>query len=235
MDICYDIAVAIAYLHSNGIIHWDLSGNNVLIIAKRRAKITDFGMSKLTSGAQTMTPLTMCPGTLAYMPPEALEEPPMHTKKLDCFSQGVIIIKVVTRKWPDPGPRVKSVQNCRSPTGMIQIPVLEPERRKSHIDTIDRSHTLLPLAMDCLRYKESDRPSSEEVCQRLFGLKKSAEYRESVQHIDRVHNDTEPEVLQTTIQKLEKLADENRQLQTEVQSKDYQTARYTDCRVEPFA
>ena len=91
VDICHDIALAIAYLHSNDIIHRDLSSNNVLIIAKRRAKVTDFGMSKLADTATTLTScLTMCPGTLVYMPPEALREPPRYTKKLDCFSEGVI-------------------------------------------------------------------------------------------------------------------------------------------------
>ena len=43
VDICHDIALAVAYLHSNDIIHRDLSSNNVLIIAGRRAKVTDFG------------------------------------------------------------------------------------------------------------------------------------------------------------------------------------------------
>ena len=63
-------------------------------MAKSRAKVTDFGMSKLAdAAAPTLTPLTMCPGTLAYMPPEALEEPPRYTKKLDCFSEGVIMIQ----------------------------------------------------------------------------------------------------------------------------------------------
>ena len=100
VDICHDVALAIAYLHSNNIIHRDLSSNNVLIIAGRRAKVTDFGMSKLAGAAPTMTPLTMCPGTLAYMPPEALREPPRYTKKLDCFSEGVIMIQVCTRQWP---------------------------------------------------------------------------------------------------------------------------------------
>ena len=96
VDICHDIALAVAYLHSNDIIHRDLSSNNVLMIAGRRAKVTDFGMSKLAGAAPSMTPLTMCPGTLAYMPPEALREPPSYTKKLDCFSEGVIMIQVCT-------------------------------------------------------------------------------------------------------------------------------------------
>ena len=63
VNICHDIALALAYLHSNDIIHRDLSSNNVLIMAKSRAKVTDFGMSKLTDAAPTMTPLTMYPGT----------------------------------------------------------------------------------------------------------------------------------------------------------------------------
>ena len=170
VDICHDIALAVAYLHSNDIIHRDLSSNNVLIMAKSRAKVTDFGMSKLAGAAPSMTPLTTCPGTLAYMPPEALREPPRYTKKLDCFSEGVIMIQVCTRLWPEPGPRTRTVQDSRSPTGRIQMPVLELERRKNHIDMIDRGHGLLPVAMDCLHYQENERPSSEELCQRLGGL-----------------------------------------------------------------
>ena len=187
VDICHDVALAVAYLHSNNIIHRDLSSNNVLIIAGRRAKVTDFGMSKLAGAAPTMTPLTMCPGTLAYMPPEALREPPRYTKKLDCFSEGVIMIQVRTRLWPEPGPRTQLVPDSRSPTGSTEMPVLETERRKNHIDLIDPNHALLPIAMDCVKYQERERPSSEELCQRLAGLKDSHHYRDNVrQHQDEI-------------------------------------------------
>ena len=181
VDICHDVALAIAYLHSNNIIHRDLSSNNVLIIAGRRAKVTDFGMSKLAGAASTITPLTMCPGTLAYMPPEALRDPPRYTKKLDCFSEGVIMIQVCTRLWPKPGPRTQIIQDSRSPTGIMEMPVPEKERRKNHIDLIDSTNALRPIAIDCLEYQERERPSSEELCQRLAGLKESTTYRESVE------------------------------------------------------
>ena len=47
VNICHDIALALAYLHSNAILHRDLSSNNVLLIgAGNRAKVTDFGMAK---------------------------------------------------------------------------------------------------------------------------------------------------------------------------------------------
>ena len=181
VDICHDVALAIAYLHSNNIIHRDLSSNNVLIIAGRRAKVTDFGMSKLAVAAPTMTSLTMCPETLAYMPPEALRDPPRYTKKLDCFSEGVIMIQVCTRLWPEPGTRTKIIQDSRSLTGIMEMPVPETERRKNHIDLIDPTNALLPIAIDCLKYQERERPSSEELCQRLAGLKESTKYRESLE------------------------------------------------------
>ena len=192
VDICHDIALAVAYLHSNDIIHRDLSSNNVLMIAGRRAKVTDFGMSKLAGAAPTMTPLTMCPGTQAYMPPEALREPPRYTKKLDCFSEGVLMIQVCTRLWPDPGPRTQVVQDLRSPTGTIEMPVLEPERRRSHIDLIHPpSHPFIPIAEKCLSYQENDRPSSEELCQRLAELKDSSKYVESAQQTEKVQDSFE--------------------------------------------
>ena len=189
VDICHDIALAVAHLHSNDIIHRDLSSNNVLIMAKSRAKVTDFGMSKLVGAAPRMTPLTMCPGTLAYMPPEALDEPPVYTKKLDCFSEGVIMIQVCTHLWPEPGLHTKAVPFPASPTSATLMPVLEPERRKNHIDMIDCDHGLLPIAVDCLHYQENERPSSEELCQRLADLKATREYRESVENVERVQND----------------------------------------------
>jgi serine/threonine protein kinase len=151
------------------------------MIAGRRAKVTDFGMSKLAGAAPSMTPLTMCPGTLAYMPPEALREPPRYTKKLDCFSEGVIMIQVCTRLWPEPGPRTQLIQDSRSPTGSMEMPVLERDRRKDHIDLISPDHGLFSIALDCLKYHEDDRPSGIEICQRLAELKESNKYSESTQ------------------------------------------------------
>ena len=187
VEICHDIALAVAYLHYNDIIHRDLSSNNVLIVAGRRAKVTDFGMSKLAGAAPGMTPVTFCPRTLAYMPPESLRKPPSYTKKLDCFSEGVIMIQVCTRLWPEPGPRTQLVPFPASPTGMTEVPVVETERRKNHIDLIEPTHALLPIAMDCLKYQEKERPSSEELCQKLASLKVSSHYKDNVeQHKDEI-------------------------------------------------
>ena len=78
------------------------------------------------------------------------------------------------------------------------MPVLETERRKNHIDKINPTHMLLPIAVDCLHYQENDRPSSEELCQRLAGLKESREYRESTSQIqDEVQSNSDQVLLLT--------------------------------------
>ena len=180
VNLCHDVAMALAYLHSKGIIHRDLSSNNVLLIAGSRAKVADFGMSRL--GAR-MTRMTKCPGTPGYMPPEALNDPPVYRYKLDSFSFGVLAIQIMTRQFPDPGPQVKTVIDNQSPVGEVKVPVLETERRRSHIKLIDPSHPLLVPAKECLEYSEHNRPSAQELCQQLEALKKAPRYNESVQRV----------------------------------------------------
>ena len=110
VNLYHDVVLALAYLHFNGIIHRDLSSNNVLLIAGSRAKVTDFGMSKLCEMHPCITPLTQCPGTLAYMPPEALKVPPEYSKKLDVFSSGVVAVQIMIRKFPNPGPPMMEIE-----------------------------------------------------------------------------------------------------------------------------
>ena len=181
VDICHDIALALACLHSRDMIHRDLSSNNILLLAGSRAKVTDFGMSKLITTHAHLTPLTQCPGCPVFMPPEALLEPPCYTAKLDSFSLGVIGVQTITRRFPEPGPRMATVDDPRSPIGVIQIPVSEIERRKGDIDRISDYHLLKPLLLQCLNDSHRNRPSAVELCDQLGGLKESRAYSESRQ------------------------------------------------------
>ena len=182
LNVCYDVALALAYLHSNDIIHRDLSSNNVLLIGEgSRAKVTDFGMSKLEGMNPHMTPLTMCPGTMTYMPPEALVNPPRYSNKLDYFSHGVLAIQIDTRQFPNPTDATTTVEDPRSPTGVMHMPVPEKERRKKDIDLVDPNHPLLPLALHCLKDRDTKRPSADELCGRLATLKGELMYTHSIE------------------------------------------------------
>ena len=185
VDIGHDVAQALSHLHRHEVLHRDLSSNNVLLIGSRRAKVTDFGMAKLLGSDPRLTP-TYCPGTNTYMSPEALADPPTYTSKLDVFSCGVLFVQLITRKWPNPGPRTYTVQvgnDPRFPSGRALVEVPELERRKAHLDLISPTHPLLEVALDCLKDKEGQRPTAEQLCSRLIALKESAAYRDSLQQI----------------------------------------------------
>ena len=230
VDICHDIALALAYLHSNDIIHRDLSSNNVLLIgAGSRAKVTDFGMAKLfDANRTTMTPQTMCPGTLPYMSPEALDDPPVYTKKLDTFSFGVLGIQIIIRQFPDPGPRTKKVRDPHDPKRRLQEVVPETDRRKSHIDLINPTHPLLPIATECLSYNEEDRPSAQELCHHLAALKEAPQYGDSMQEAQErsrtVHRGRQIKELQQEEEFHEQVQVLQQQLQSQVQEKDTELA-----------
>ena len=187
VNVCHDITLALSFLHSNGIVHRDLSSNNVLLMGNVRAKVTDFGMARLGDQNPRATQLTftMCPGTDVYMPPEAVKDKPVYTEKIDCFSFGVIVVQIVTRQFPKPGDRRKEIQfNQPGLPPIVEVPVPEIERRQNHISTIDLNHPLKRVALDCLKDRDVERPSAQQLCERVTILKGAPQYSESVRVVE---------------------------------------------------
>ena len=178
VNVSHDISRALSFLHSNGIIHRDLSSNNVLLIGNIRAKLTDFGMARLgdLNPQATRFTNTMCPGTDVYMPPEAVQDKPVYTEKIDCFSFGVIAVQTLTREFPKPGDRQKTINVPHYPRP-LKMDVPEIERRQNHISRVDPNHPLLPIALDCLKDADGERPSAQQLCERLAALKETAKYK----------------------------------------------------------
>ncbi len=117
------------------------------------------------------------------MPPEALDDSPVYTKKIDNFSFGVLIVQMLTRKFPEPSDRFKviNVINPTDPTLSVRAQVPEVKRREAHISLIDQAHPLLPVALDCLKDHDTNRPTSQELCQTFHSIKLSPDYQGSVQ------------------------------------------------------
>ena len=181
VNLSQDIAQALAFLHANGIIHRNLSSNNVLLIAGSRAKVSDFRMSKF---ADINT--TTCPGTQAFLSPEALDQPPVYTEKLDTFSFGVLLVQISTRQFPEPTDRFQRIEipNPQNPSNKIKVltPIPEVKRRQAHVSLIESSHSLLPTALKCLKDEAVKRPSSQQLCKSLDAIKRTVKYQKSLQH-----------------------------------------------------
>ena len=190
VNICHDITLALSFLHSNNIIHRDLSGNNVLLIGNIRAKVTDFGMARLDdlNPQATRLTFTMCPGTDVYMPPEAVRTQPVYSEKVDCFSFGVIIIQILSCQFPKPGDRLKTVRtnDPQFHGGEVEVRVPEIERRHNHISQIDNDQPLMQTAFDCLKDSDHQRPSAQQLLDRVAVLKESPEYIESARPVQEI-------------------------------------------------
>ncbi len=71
----HEIAAALAYLHSQDLLHGDLTGGNILLASSDAdergfcAKVADFGLSR-TLGSEPVDTGTY--GTVTHMPPELL-------------------------------------------------------------------------------------------------------------------------------------------------------------------
>ncbi len=181
-DIGHDISLALTYLHSNNIIHRDLSSNNVLLTASLRAKVADFGMSTIMGNTGVPNTLTLCPGNVSYMPPEALDEPPRYTNSLDIFSFGVVLVQMNSREFPSPSNRFTTL-DVISPISheavAAKVAVPEVKRRIIHIRKIPDKSPLLPIVLDCLRDIGNERPMAAQCCDRFEALKHSLEYLSS--------------------------------------------------------
>jgi serine/threonine-protein kinase len=100
-------AVALDYAHGKGIVHRDIKPANIMIAADGTAKITDFGIAKITASEQfTMTGSIV--GTPHYMSPEQVQGQTVDGRS-DQFSLAVIAYEVLTGEKPYTGEHLTTV------------------------------------------------------------------------------------------------------------------------------
>lgn len=95
------VSNGLVYLHSRQppVVHRDLTSKNILLTSALEAKITDMGNSRIISmqPGQLVRTLSQLPGTLVYMPPEALSEAHRYGPSLDIFSFGHLALYTLTQ------------------------------------------------------------------------------------------------------------------------------------------
>ncbi len=100
LQITQEIAEALNYAHSQGVIHRDVKPANILITLDGHPKIADFGIAKLNQGLMTMPGQVL--GSPAYMAPEQLSGENADARS-DLFSLGVILYSMLTGFRPFQG------------------------------------------------------------------------------------------------------------------------------------
>ncbi|WP_086643082.1 serine/threonine-protein kinase [Acetobacter sp. DsW_063] len=100
MPIALQVLDALQYAHERGIVHRDIKPANILLTPQSKLKITDFGISRLTSAEMTLTPLLI--GTPSYMSPEQCMGSALDGRS-DLFSLGCVVYELLAGQRPFTG------------------------------------------------------------------------------------------------------------------------------------
>jgi Protein kinase domain len=120
LDLIEQIAGALQYAHSAGIVHRDIKPTNIIVTPEGRTKITDFGIAKISLTEATVAGQIL--GTPAYMSPEQINGKPVDGRS-DLFSLGVMAYWLLTGVKPFDGDSMTAI--CAQVAGKDPQPASE--------------------------------------------------------------------------------------------------------------
>ena len=146
---------ALAYCHSQGVIHRDVKSHNVIIRPDGQAVLVDFGLVKLWDPNDPYTKTVMRGmGTPAFAPPEQFEADAEHTdERSDIYSMGATLYHALSGRLPP-----TSVLRTATPEKFVSLRSTVPE-------VSQQTETVVMKAMELARSKRWQ--STDEMAEAL--------------------------------------------------------------------
>lgn len=128
VQILTELANALGYAHSRGVIHRDIKPENILL-SEGHAVLADFGIAAVfqrpTSSEQLTVP-GQTPGTPGYMAPEQLVDASSADARTDVFALGVVAYELFAGKKPFEGRTPQAIAAAyfaeRTPSLAVVVP-----------------------------------------------------------------------------------------------------------------
>jgi serine/threonine protein kinase len=184
-----DVARALAYIHSQGVIHRDVSPANILLPDSPHAvaaKLTDLGIARLVDEAR-LTATGLVTGTASYMSPEQVTGQQL-TAASDIYSLGLVLLEALTGRREFPGKAVEAAsarlaRDPRIPTALgepwasllREMTNRDPARRPTAEEVVAR----LSRLPNGLRDADADAPAETQAMTRTAAMASSGEDAES--------------------------------------------------------
>lgn len=187
VQIALDSARGLEYIHEHTVpvyIHRDIKSANILIDRNFRAKVADFGLTKLTEvgGASAAFP-TRLVGTFGYMPPEYAQFGEV-SPKVDVYAFGVVLYEIISAKEAivridDVSAESKGLVTLfesilKDPNGRESLrSLIDPRLGNNYM--LDSVWKMAQLARACTQENPQLRPSMRTVVVALMTLSSSTE------------------------------------------------------------
>jgi serine/threonine-protein kinase len=112
--IAREIADALEYAHSQGLVHRDIKPDNIMLDG-RHALVMDFGIAKAfsTNATDALTGTGLLVGTPAYMSPEQVTGESTIDGRSDIYSLGCVLFEMLAGTPPFAGPTANAVMARR--------------------------------------------------------------------------------------------------------------------------
>jgi len=142
VKIALQIASALEYIHSHGVVHRDLKPENIMVDAQDRIKLIDFGIAaNVGSRRLTFAKFSQTMGTPDYISPEQVKGK-RGDGRSDIYALGVMLYEMLTGKVPFTGPNAFVIMNDRllnNPVPPREIdPTISPQLQEIIYRAIER-------------------------------------------------------------------------------------------------
>jgi serine/threonine protein kinase len=131
VKLALEIASALEYIHSHGVVHRDLKPENIMVDKDDRIKLIDFGIAaNVGSRRLTFANFSQTMGTPDYISPEQVKGK-RGDGRSDIYALGVMLYEMLTGKVPFTGPNAFIIMNDRllnNPTPPRELdPTISPQ------------------------------------------------------------------------------------------------------------
>ncbi len=145
------VLAGLHHAHSRKIIHRDIKPGNMLIGRQGQVKLADFGLAFVHQDLTRTSSAEAVMGTYCYMAPEAMVSPRDVDERIDVFSIGCILYRVLAGRPPFSGATL----------GEISYQVLHTQ--PASLDSDGAPKQLADITVQCLAKERDGRPRVEIV------------------------------------------------------------------------